>query len=261
MKKGSRKYIILFLLLVLYVVLYFFVLSPKEKENGDLKNYFNVIVGNDANFLLQDKTWKLVYKSEWASSNWKKFQIYEDNDYLGDYYLLYTGVWNLKNSNKSNTSLTFNEKVAIRGDLDYQIKKFQQIENTEKDSFVRQVLREHSINEDSSLTVFQTIPIDLDKDGELEKIYIISNSFIDTESPDQIFNFIFSVDDGTISMIYQEVFSSTSLSDTCKPFISNIFEIGNATYFLVNCAKYSDLGKDVTLYRYNSNKFTKIISN
>lgn len=260
MKKGSQKYIFVFLILVVYVLLYLFVFNPKENR-GDLKNFLNIIVGNDADFLFYDGKWKNVISTDRTSSNWKKFKIYEDSDYLGEYPLLYTGVWNLKNEDRSDVPLPFDEKLAIRGDISYQMKSFQIIRNTEKDSIVRKVLRESSISEDVPLTVYQTIPIDLDKDGTEEVLYILSNAFIDTEEPDVVFNFVFYVDDGHISIIYKEIFDSISLSDTCKPFISHIFEVKKSTYFIINCAKYSDLGKDVTLYRYNSNKFTKIISN
>lgn len=260
MKKNNKIYMIIIAILVIYLIVFFVFSNKNDKNNNKLNNYINLIIGNDAQFLYENSNWKNVSNEKRSNYNWYLYNIYENNDYLGKYYLIYSGEWNLFDKNKNKVNLSLSERVGIDGDLDYKVIKFDSISNNTIDDYVKKVLNDNSISSSSSLTTNDIISIDIDNDNILERLYIVSNVFSE-EEVSKVFGFIFLVDDNNIYMIYQNIFEDASLSTTCKPYISNILEVSKDKYIVVNCSSYSDLGKKVILYRYKNNNFKEIISN
>ena len=260
--KVKKKYVVLLIILAIYLVVYFTLFYKKDtKSDGKLKNYINLIIGEDADFLYHNNEWSVVNDADKISYNWLKYKIYDGNEYLGKYYLLYSGIWNLKDNKKNTVDINFSEKVAIGGDLKCENVKINSSYNDSKNSYIKKVLSDNLIDVNSTLTSNTTIKMDIDNDSVDEEFYVISNAFIDDENPEKIFSFVFYVDNDNINVIYKQIFSNTTLSNVCKPYISNIFKINNKYYFAVNCSRYSDLGRSIVLYKYRGNKFVKVISN
>ena len=59
--KGKKKYVVLLIILAIYLVVYFTLFYKKDtKSDGKLKNYINLIIGEDADFLYHNNEWSVV---------------------------------------------------------------------------------------------------------------------------------------------------------------------------------------------------------
>ncbi len=257
MKKNKKIYNIILIIAVIYIVIFFVFFFKKDKGRG-VNNYINLAVGNDALFVYKNKEWRNIPTNNRANYNWNLFDIYDESEGLGKYYLIYSGVWNLMDNNKKKANLDFSNKLGISSDLKYNIRSFDKNTNN-IDSYISAVFSKYDIVT-TNLTVNNVINIDIDRDSVEEQIYTISNVFSEDDST-KAFGFIFLVDNNEISMIYEKVYDNNSLDNTCKPYVSNILELDNKNYLMINCSYYSNLGKDVILYRYKNEKFKEIISN
>lgn len=257
MEKNKKIYTIIFIIAVIYIII-FFVFFFNKKKNNKVNNYINLAVGNDALFVYKNKEWRNITTSNRATYNWYLYDIYDEFEQLGKYYLIYSGVWNLIDDDKNKVNLDFANKLGISSDFKYNVKSFNK-KNNGIDSYISDVLSKYDIIT-TNLTVNNIISIDIDNDSVEEQIYTISNAFSEDDNT-KAFGFIFLVDNNKINIIYEKVYEDNSLDNVCKPYVSNILELDNKNYLMINCSYYSNLGKDVILYRYKNEKFKEIISN
>lgn len=256
--KNKKVYYFIILFLVLYLVVFFFFF--KKDDSAKNKNYGAFAIGNDAFFLYEKEGWLSINTRYKKNYNWYLFDVYRDNEFLSQYSMIYSGIWNMFDKDKNKIDASFNENIGISTDLPYKIKEYRESSESSLDGYTRQVLEKYNIPDNVELTTNRIIHVDIDNDGNLEKIYTVTNVFSEIEQS-VTFGFIFLVDDNHIYMIYDKIFESNSLTDTCKPYVSHVIDFDSKNYVLVSCSYYSDLGKKVLLYRYKDKKIKEVISN
>lgn len=257
--KNKKIYYGIILFLGVYFIIFFFLLN-KKTTGKDLKNYAGLASGNDAFFLYENGNWVSINTRLRTNYNWYKFDVYSDNNFTGNYYMIYSGIWNLFDEKKKKIDESFDEMFGVTTDLKYKVLEFQNIDNSSIDDYIKKVLDKYNINSNVDFTVNNVITVDIDNDLQLEKIYTVTNTFSDIVQ-EVTFGFIFLVDEDKIYMIYDKIFESNSLAEACKPYVSNLLNIENRNYILVTCSYYSDRGRNVLLYRYKDKKIKEIISN
>lgn len=256
--RDKKTYIFLLIIILTFgIAMFVFFAIPEIK---DKKKKATFIVGNDTIWQYKDKTLSNINSSLSKNLNWEQFKLYSDNKYLGNYYLVKDDQWYVFDKNKNAINLNgqifaykSNYKINL---LDFTTKKIS------TDKYVNQVLSENNISSSSKFTSLTKTDVDIDNDGELESLYVVSNVFIDDVIPQYTFSFVFMVKENKIYKIYNDVRKFTAYG-SCLPKITSILDIdGDGTYELIlSCGKYSIQGNIDMLYHYDSSEFKILISN
>ena len=209
--------------------MFIFFLYPNYK---DKHNKTSIIVDKDAKWYYEDSKWKDMTSTN--QYNWQKFDIYQDGSYFGNYSLLYNDKWYAFGDNRTPITMDGTEIFAIKTNQKYKYGSF--------------------ILEDIS-------EADLDSDGEDEKIFVVSNIFTD-ETVRDIFNFIFIVKNGKITIIKKDINTYDNMYRMCKAYLSHLVDItGDGNYEIITgCGYYSDKKQCIEMYQKKRNKYVKVNS-
>ena len=252
--REKKIYIILIAIVVIFFIVMFLVFGLDEiKKSG----YDTVmIVGEDTIFTYKNKRWSSTTSHK--DLNWKKYDVYSNNEKSGNYYLWYNDKWYAFDDDKKAVKLD-GELLAIDSNIDIKVYNFS-TEKIEDYSYVNEVLKDNDITDDE-YTVNKVIRLDYDNDGVEEEFYIVSNSFPMGFNPKKIFSIVFMVKDEKIYSIYKNVTDNTGFNG-CRPYISNFIDVDNDNKyeFLLNCSKYSVSGVTRMLYKFKDKEFKILIS-
>ena len=84
--KKNKVYIVLIAVVIIFLLVMFLLFGFDElkKENYDT----TIVVGDDTLWVYSNKNWSRVTKYD--QFNWKKFDVYNNNEKIGNYYLWYS---------------------------------------------------------------------------------------------------------------------------------------------------------------------------
>ena len=251
---NKKVYIVLISIILIFFVVMFFLF---RKDDNDFDT--SIVLGDDSVFVLNGKKW-FKLSQPYTILNWKKHNIYINNEKTGNYYLWYDNKWYAFDNKKNPVDLGA-RFLAIKSKKNVDIIKYE-ISNINNSSYINEVLEDNNISLSSGFTSKYKTVLDLDNDGIEEEIYVISNAFISSENPDKIFSIVFMVKDDTIYPIYTDIKNNTSLNG-CKPYINSILDVDNDNKYelIVSCAEYSNSKITDMLYKYDKNAFKILISN
>lgn len=262
MDRRKKLYITIFVLLGIYfVVMFIFVIYPAMKD-GKRETY--VIVNNDAKWKYEDRKWQDISIGEKKLYNWQKFDIYQNQKELGNYFLLDSNGWHIYDDERNPVKKDGVSLFAIRSNQDYEFAFYDTVDvDQENIGYVEEVLNEHNITT-RDFTVCEMFSYDLDQDGEEEKVFTVSNMFITeyTTVPRNIFNFIFVVDSGKIIPVLEEVDTYDKMYHHCSASVAYVVDLdGNGTFELItSCSYYSNQGTCIELYEKVHGKYDKVKS-
>lgn len=254
--KSKKVYIILIAIILIFCVVMFLVFGLDElrKEGYDT----TIIVDKDTLWTYTNKSWG--NPTSYDKSNWKKYDVYLNNEKQGNYYLWYSDKWYAFDNKK--------EAVMIEGSIlavnsNYDIPVYNYVANDIDDySYVNEVLKENKLPIDDNYTVSKKIVIDYDNDGEDEYFYLVSNTFPTEFNPEKVFSIVFMVKNDKIYSIYKGIDTNTGFNG-CRPYFSGFLDVDNDSKyeFILSCDKYSVNGTTRMLYDFENNKFKILISN
>lgn len=259
MKKDKKIIIVLLIFFFSYCIYLFFYLGgynfQKEKNN-----ITTIILDKNIVWNKEKGNWLNILDKE--PYNWKKYNIYVNNEKLGNYYLVYNNKWyifdNKKNSINYNGSLlaySSNDEIIIR---DFKV------ESIINDEIANTVLSQNNIKINQEFTVQDKIKIDIDQNGEEDTIYLISNHLPLSANENKRFNLVFIIKNNKLYYLYKDI-DKTINSHSCKPSINSILNTtpSKESEIILTCSKMSDIKNKTYLFKYNKKKdeYKEIISN
>lgn len=225
------KYKILIGIVVVYVIIIGILLYIKEMNKIQLILYPDVAIEYDGkswskiNFN-QDKEYNIYLDNHFSSRGYIK-----DND--GEITINDKMVYNYLASNKEIKLIDFYEK---------------EVDESEKN----EILEMAKINS-NFVTINSKIDIDYDKDGKIETLYFISNSY--NSGNDDLFSLIYAKDEeGTF--ILNRKYPSEKDTRTC--YLDSIVNINNSNKFIVKCPGFSESSVKVQIYELKNGKLTMV---
>ena len=187
------------------------------------------------------------------------FSVYS-NKYLGKYnMLLVDDTWLIYNLDKSDTNIKY-LYIAAKGNKKYKFIDFSIQKLNENDEVnLSKILKEYKINNYNELSVNQKIEIDIDKDGENEFIYSVSN-VNSSYDEDKKFSFTYILDDGKYTYLNTKVFDENQdYMDVYQSYVYFILEFDKKyNIFTVNVGSED---QTVNIFTKQSGKYKEIFSN
>ena len=255
--RTKKTYIVLIAIMIIFFLVMFIVfgLDNIKKEGYNT----TIIVGEDTVWSYKNRKWINVSKP-YDNLNWKKYDVYLNNEKSGKRYLWYSNKWYAFDSKKNAIKLEGN-LLAIKANYDIPVYNFN-TRDIDDYTYVESVLKDNDLSKDSQYTSKYKIVFDYDNDGEDEEFYLISNAFPMDFEPDDIFSIVFMVKNDEIYPIYNNVSTNTGFNG-CKPYFNTFMDIDsdNKYEFVLSCAKYSVSSTTDMLYKFEDNKFKILISN
>jgi hypothetical protein len=167
--KGEKVF---FALLLIYTAILVFVILPfylkKQREN----------------IYIMTPRYKIKYvKGKWKNITdsddykLKKFDIYVDNELLGNYKILYSTRFTLIDDNDNIVDYD-GSVVAVSENIGFKLYNFTKDDylNGDDDAVVRQALDKIGIDQTSYYNIRQKIALDIDNNGVNEYIYYVDNT-------------------------------------------------------------------------------------
>ena len=256
--KKNKSYVIIMAILFIFLIVMGLVFSLNNNKNEEEDYGMVIIVGDDTIWTYDNNKWGKG--SYYEDFNNKKYYIYINNENSGNYYLSYTGKWEVIDENNENILLD-GELLALRSNDTIPVYNFSTTKIDDY-SYVYSVLNDNNLPTISQYTVNKKIVFDFDNDGEDESFYIISNVFPMGFTPDNVFSIVFMVKNGEIYPIYKDI-NKYSGFNGCKPYISSFLDVDNdsKSEIILSCAEYSVSGVKRMLYKYDNDEFKILISN
>ena len=254
--KSKKIYIVLIAILIIFCVIMFLVFGVGELKKS-VQNT-TIIVGNDTMWTYNNRKWDSLLSYD--DINWKKFDIYSDNQMVGNYYLWYSDGWYVFDENKNAVTID-GDLLGIDSNVDISVSDFNTIEIDDY-SYVYDVLKESNLPTDSKYTFTKKVIFDFDNDGVEEEFYLISNVFPVDFDPDKVFSIAFMVKNEKIYTIYKDINDNIGFNG-CLPYITSFIDADDDSKYeiILSCDKYSTLGTTKMLYEFKNGQFNMLISN
>lgn len=224
------KYKIIIAIIIIYAIIIGGLLIIKEMNKTQLVLFPDTVLEYDG------KKWKQVELNQD-----KKYNIYIDNKFVK------------KSSIKNN-----NGEITIDGETVYnylasnkEIIPVDFIVNEITEDEKNEILKQANIKSDF-ITVSNKIDIDYDKDGQIETLYFLANSY-NGSSKDKMFTLIY-VKDEISEFVLKETYSSEKNARACD--LDSIINVNGKNRFIVRCPGFSDSGIKVKMYEVKNNKLT-----
>lgn len=257
--QSKKLYIVLIVMMVVFFLVFFLMYGVDEIKTKDDKA--TIIVGNNTVWQYQNKKWmNITGITSFQDYNWHTFEVFQDNQKIGDYSLWYDDKWYVFDQDKNPVSIEGN-LLAYEANYDMSVSPFIEQKITNK-KYVDEVLNKYGIDTSSKFSNSLQISFDIDQDGIMEDFYLITNVFAIDFTPDLLFSFVFMVKNDEIYMIYDNV-NQTSIYNSCKPYFTSFLDVNRDHNYelILSCGRYS-IGKEIQwLYGFRDNQFKILISN
>ena len=256
---NKKVYIVLLIILAVFFVVMFCAFGIENIKQDNYES--SIIVGDDTLWAYSNRNWlNLTVNSNDTEFNWQKYVVYVDNEKIGNYNMWKDDKWYAFDDDRN--AIPINGKLfAYQGNYDMNVLDFIE-QNTTDMTYVRYILKENGLDEDSKLTSNYHITFDFDKDGRDEDFYIVSNAFPLDFEPEDSFSFAFMVKDNEVYPFYKNIKTGNSL-DICKPYYHTIVDTNNDGIYeiVLSCGNYSTSGTINMLYKYIDDEFKIVVSN
>lgn len=260
MNKKNRIFIIVSIVIVIYAIIIFAIFgknnNQNEVDNNQIINNMTtsnyIVIDNYANFKYENKKYVRVGNYYVENSN-KLFKVYSDNHYLGLNKLKYGTVWNI--FNKDDEYINYDGKLfAFTEDLDIKLKTFNKRNLNDQDKEL--ITREFKVDNFDYLVTNDVYEVDLDSNGEIDKLYCISNIDVSQLGINRYYNLVFVNMNNEIITLIKEFKASAQMN---LYFVGSIFE-NDRNYADIAIVKIKDVETDrssyvTNIYRYKNGKY------
>jgi len=250
--KNKKNIIIVIVIIVAYLALAI-VLFGWENFINKFQG-INIMLSTGEKWQLKDGIWSNMEDSK--EYNWKKFDVYINNQLLGNYDLMYNNKWYIFDGNRK--SIKYDGKLlGISGNKKYEVIDFQkQNLDTKGENLLKQILKDDNIDYPKSFELAEKVTLDIDGDGNDETIYTISNAFTYDTDINKEFSIIF-IDDDEVQVLYKRYSDVQNHYDLCVPRVSNVIDINKDSKYeiIFECTYYSELGSCSMLYELSDDEY------
>ena len=253
---NKKPYIISIAILIIFFIVMFLVFGLDNIKKDSYST--TIVLGKNSVFGLRKQNWYRL--ADYSEINWKKYDIYENNEKIGRYYLWFDDKWYAFDNNRDPIDIGI-RFLGIRSNYKIDLVDFK-TEDVDSSTYIDKVLNDNKLPSDSKFTSKYKVDLDFDKDGVEEEFYIISNAFINNENPEKIFSIAFMVKDDTIYPMYTDIRKNTSLNG-CKPYFNAFLNVDDKDGYevIISCSEYSNSKTTDMIYKYEKNSFKILISN
>lgn len=243
--KNKKTVIVIISIVLIYLVLAIVLFGWENFINKFQELY--IMLDSGDKWQLKDGKWSDIENEK--DYNWKKFDVYIDNQLIGNYSLMYNNRWYLFDDER--VSQKYEGKIlAIKGNKKYQVIDFLEEDINEEDKeILNDILNDKEITYPESFTYAKKVFINLDDDQKLETIYTISNAFTNDTSVNKKFSLVFIKDDQT-KILYEDKKYADYQYDMCVPKVNSIIDINKDKKYeiIIECNYYSVMGTCNQLY-------------
>ena len=257
--QSKKIYIVLIVMMVVLFFIFFLLYGVDEIIKKD--DQATIVVGDHTVWQYQNKKWmNITGITSFQDYNWHTFEVFDNNEKIGDYSLWYDDRWYVFDKEKNPISVS-GSFLAYEANYDLGVAPF--IEQKISDyGPVEQVLSQYGIDTSSKFSNAVQISFDIDRDGKMEEFYLITDVFAIDFEPQVLFSFVFMVKNEEIYMIYENI-NQTSMYNTCKPYFTSFLDVNrdNTYELILSCGRYSVEKEIQWLYEFHDNDFKILISN
>lgn len=266
MSKNKKILIVMLVVLAIYGFITFLILGGTKKFKKT-NTQIAIILGDNATFTYNGSFWTYVeFETTYSKLNWLKYDVYENNELIGNYNLWHNDKWYVfdgEGENRKPVQVT-EDFIALRADSSIKLTPFESKKITDY-SYVNVVLESFGI-EASYLTVDEVVSVDIDNDSKYENIYFISNS-LPMDNPENFnFTIVFMEKQGEIYRIYNDIQQMENV-DGCKPFMRAVldYDLDGEQEIIFACGGLSARKQKDYIYKFkhvNSvDEFKLVVSN
>ena len=267
----NKKIIIIISLMLIFGLIMILIFSGNKKSNNNNENNNEnkeninnsssnqekisikyIVIDNDSNWLYNgnfEKTTSTAIKN--AKTH---FKIYADNNYIGEYKLIRDKKWNVFDDEDNFIPYKGN-LFAFSSDFDIRLIRIITANITDSDKeFITSGYENKTFD---YLITNDVVNIDLDDNGQIDKVVALSNS---NEEIDNNYNLVYIIlNDKLYTLVNETVkdFYSSSIYN-----INRIFTFNNEKYILIKETK-NYIGDNVKvinhMFKYDNDNFIEII--
>ncbi len=224
--------IIICILLLIIVVLLFIFKDDLKSDNKNSEVYY-LVIGDDTIWSYDGK-WK---NTSYQGVNNKSMDVYIDSNYVGLKTLKYGSKWNIFSGN--NYEYYEGNMLAISNDFGTLVKfSITDIDNADLKK-INNILKLKLSLED--ISIVEKVSIDLNNDGKLDSIVNVSN--LDSEDEVSYFNLVYTVIDGEVNVLINEVIDVKDYFNAPIYNVNYILNIDKENYIVIKKGYFSDAGK------------------
>ena len=266
MSKNKKIMLIMLIVLVVYGLFMFLVLGGTKKFKKT-NTQIAIIMGDNATFTYNGSFWTYVeLETTFDKLNWLKYDVYENNELIGNYSLWHSDKWYIfEGEGENRKPITLSEDfIALRADSSIKLTPFESKKIVDY-SYVNAVLDSYGIQA-SYLTVDEVVSIDIDNDSNDENIYFISNSLPLDNSENFNFTIVFMEKKGEIYRIFTDI-QEMDNSNGCKPFMRAVldYDLDGEQEIIFACGELSARKQRDNIYKFKHNnsydEFKLVVSN
>lgn len=228
-------------------------INPNVPIEPSTPSYDYVIIDNTDMWRYNNNTFSRIKN---YVENDDLYNVYINNDYYGEYNLKYGTTWNLFKNDQftsyNGNLFAFSKGINIR----VRNKEVNNITSLEKEE-IRTLLNNNIIDLDN-LSVDEMIKVDLDSNGETDKIVSVSN--INIESLNSYFNLVYVVLNGEISTLINTSIKPEDMLNAPMYNLNYVININNDDYdSIIIKVRYFSVSESAhnILYQYQNNRFIK----
>ena len=258
----SKKYKWLIIIFVAYGCLFgcFMLFRTHKKEVNATVFWDNYI-----NIRYENGNWYRISQSGMKSYDWKKYDLYLNDEFLGNYYLMNNKKLYIFDDDKKPIQWKVGT-VAFGGNVKSKVSKISTSKISDVDyTYINEVCKSLKVkNVDFSKIINQyKYLVDIDGDKELDTIYSISNAQMEGAYPSkQTFTIVFLRKNNKNIIIYKSIENKSNyFSGFAADMIVFTMENDKKPKILMNFSTYSSAIIEGALYEFNEKeeRFDKLI--
>ena len=261
--KKNKVVLIILSLVLIYGIIMIFVLKNDNKTNNNnsSNNKTNInylLINNISNWSYSNDKWNSLTNKEVAEAN-ATYKAFVNNNYLGEYKVLYGTKWNLID-NDNNIVVYNGNLIAYSTNFNINISHLSSRKiNSDDEKLIKE---QYSFANLSDLTENEVYDVDLDNNGTKDEVICLSNVG-STSSLTSYFNLLIIKYNDDIKTLISENIKPEDMLDSKTYYISLISNINDSdiSSIIVGYKYGSEAGKPGNmLFSYENNNFNKVYS-
>ena len=231
--------------------------KPKEKN----QEVFYMILSPHTFWQRTDNKW--TNTSDISIYNKHQFKVYNNNQFVGDYYFSYNDKWYLYDQDNNFYNYDVDDKIiAFYGKGTYQVIDFTSAEISAADQqIIASYLAAKEITIALDNLLLQKYLINY-ASSKISTIYVVSNAFITEGDTGGIrFGYIFGNDGNNNIDIYGYQITDESVYSGCSPWLQNVIDLekDGKIEVITSCAEFSAGGFSQSLLAEQEDTFKVLI--
>ncbi len=261
--KKNKVLLIILSIVLIYGIIMIFVLKNDNKTNNNnsSNNKTNInylLINNISNWSYSNDKWNSLTNKEVAEAN-ATYKAFVNNNYLGEYKVLYGTKWNLID-NDNNIVVYNGNLIAYSTNFNINISHLSSRKiNSDDEKLIKE---QYSFANLSDLTDNEVYDVDLDNNGTKDEVICLSNVG-STSSLTSYFNLLIIKYNDDIKTLISENIKPEDMLDSKTYYISLISNINDSdiSSIIVGYKYGSEAGKPGNiLYSYQIDDFNKVYS-